>query len=69
MVASHRHTPCIWIEMDIEDREFDIRRFFREDGTLDKDIMIEEIKNDLNERHRKTFEWQKVALLDSYPSD
>jgi hypothetical protein len=58
-----------WINRHIDYSGIDISAFLNEDGNIDLDIMIEQIKQELMSCHEKSTEWQANAIMYSYKTD
>lgn len=59
----------LWLEINMDAEEIDIDDFLNEDGILDSNAMLDQIKEDLNSCYQETLQWQSTAILDSFPTN
>lgn len=66
---TYQEILCAWIETDINLDDIDISEFLKKYGVLDKDAMQKQIKEEIMQCHKKNSQWQRIAMLDSFPTD
>lgn len=66
---SDQEVPYMWLEIDMDAEEIDIEDFFNEEGALDSNAMLDQIKEDLFLCHQETLQWQNIAIRDSFPTN
>lgn len=61
--------PYIWLDLDIDPEEIDIKEFIKVDGTIYCNAIFEDIRKDIFVCYKETVQWQYVAILASFPTD
>jgi hypothetical protein len=60
---AHKSPSSAWIEIVLNSENIPAS------GTFDEDAILVQIKYELRDSHKKTLEWQRMAMLDSFPTD
>lgn len=68
-IKSKDDVQFTWINSNVDYSSIDISKFLNEEGNVDLDIMLEQIRQDLISSYEKSSEWQSNAILYSYKTD